>query len=63
VLICAVHRGGHDGEVLDGDEQVGELRPDDIVEFAPLVRDPDGTGRPPWVTSDARPDDLAPPAI
>lgn len=58
VLIRAVHRGGDDGKVLEDDEQIGELRPDDIVEFAPLVREPDGSERPSWVTSDARPEEL-----
>lgn len=59
VVIVAVHRGGPDeGEILREDPAIGRLRPDDIVELAPLIREADGTERPSFVTSDARPDEL-----
>jgi len=59
VVVVAVHRGGPDeGEILRDDPTIGRLRPDDVVEFAPLIREADGTERPSFVTSDARPDEL-----
>jgi hypothetical protein len=59
VVIVAVHRGGpDDGEILRDDRAIGRLRPDDAVEFAPLIREADGSERPSFVTSDARPDEL-----
>lgn len=60
ILILAVHRGGDDGQILQDDAEVGELRPDDVIEWAPFVRERDGTLRPSFVTSDATPDELAP---
>ncbi|MCC6311580.1 MAG: hypothetical protein IT345_11805 [Trueperaceae bacterium] len=59
VVIVAVHRGGPDaGEILRDDGAIGRLRPDDVVEFAPLVRAADGSERRSFVTSDARPAEL-----
>jgi len=59
VLIHAVHRGDpDDGKILTDDALIGELRPEDVVEFLPLITEPDGTVRPSWVASDARPDEL-----
>lgn len=59
VLIHAVHRGDpDDGAILTDDRLIGELRPDDVVEFAPLTTEKDGNVRASWVTSDARPDAL-----
>ena len=58
VLVIAVHRGGDDGQVLQDDAEIGELRSDDVVEWAPFIREADGTERPSWVTSDAKPDEL-----
>ncbi len=61
VLVVAVIRGGDDdGQVLRNDAEIGELRPDDVVEFAPIIRERDGTERPSWVTSDAAPEELVP---
>ena len=64
VLLRAVHRGDpDDGVILTDDELIGELQPDDIVEFVPFVAEPGVGTRPSWVTSDARPDELElPPA-
>ena len=64
VLIRAVHRGDpDDGVILTDDALIGELQPDDVVEFVPFVAEPDDTVRPSWVASDARPDELElPPA-
>lgn len=64
VLIRAVHRGDpDDGRILTDDALIGELQPDDMVEFLPLITEPDGTVRPSRVASDARPDELQlPPA-
>lgn len=63
ILIRSVHRGHpDDGQILEDDELIGELRPDDIVEFAPLITEKDGSVRASWVTSDARPDELRTPA-
>lgn len=59
VVIRFVHRGGpDDGQILESDELIGELRPGDVVEFAPVITEPDGTTRVSWVTSDATPDEL-----
>jgi hypothetical protein len=59
VLINAVHRGDpDDGVILTDDRSIGELQPDDIVEFVPFVTEADGTVRPSWVASDERPDEL-----
>jgi hypothetical protein len=62
VLIRAVHRGDpDDGVILTDDRLIGELQADDVVEFVPFVTEPDGTIRPSWVASDARPDELLEP--
>ena len=60
VVVVAVHRGGDDGAILETDAEVGELRPDDLVEFVQVVRRADGTETTTWATSDARPDELGP---
>ena len=44
--------------ILQDDAEIGELRPDDVVEFAPFIREANGTERPSWVTSDASPKEL-----
>ena len=44
--------------ILTDDSLIGELQPDDIVEFVPFVAEPGGGVRPSRVTSDARPDEL-----
>jgi hypothetical protein len=64
VIIRAVDRGDpDDGVILADDLLIGELQPNDMVEFLPLITEPDGTVRPSWVASDARPDELQiPPA-
>lgn len=63
VLIHAVHRGDpDDGAILTDDRLIGELQADDIVEFVPFITEPDGTVRPSWVASDARPDELQAPS-
>lgn len=52
VVIVQVLRGGDpdDYQILRSDEEIGDLLPTDIVEFAPLI----GGSRRSWVTSDAR---------
>lgn len=53
VQIVAVHR---DDRILRDDEEIGELRPDDLIEFRPWM---ETEGRWSFVTSDAAPDELA----
>lgn len=61
VLLRAVHQGDpDDGVILSDDRLIGELQPDDIVEFVTFVTEPDGTVRPSWVASDASPAELQP---
>lgn len=58
-VVLAVHRGSVDDKaILTDDESIGAIRPDDIVEFAPIIRERDGRERRSWITSDARPDEL-----
>lgn len=57
VVVVAVHRGD---EVLHEDSVVGELRPDDWVEFTPLIADADGPESVSWVCSDTPPHELGP---
>ena len=61
VQIVAVHRGSDPDskEILTDDEDIGELRPDDLVEVAPVIVE-NGKERVSWVTSDCRPEQLHP---
>lgn len=54
VRVVAVHRGE---ELLRSDEEVGELQPDDVVEFTPWMEE---AARFSWVSSDAYPLELVP---
>ena len=42
-----------DGQVLNGDAEIGSLRPTDDIAFAPEIVEKDGTRRFSWATSDA----------
>ena len=58
-VIVAVHRGTPDDKfILTDDESIGAVQPDDIVEFAPIIEERDGTERRSWITSDAKPHEL-----
>ena len=58
-VIVAIHRGTTDDKfILTDDASIGTIRPDDIIEFAPIVAERGGTERRSWITSDAKPDDL-----
>lgn len=57
VIVIAVHRIPEDGtaddaRILTDDTEIGELTPDDVIEFAPEVVEKDGTRRWSWVRSD-----------
>ena len=62
VQIVAILRGASadDHDILTTDELIGEIRPDDIVEVAPIILGEEGS-RPSFPTSDARPDHLVAP--
>ena len=58
-VIVAVHRGTTDDKfILTNDESIGRVLPEDIIEFAPIVCERDGTERRSWITSDAKPDEM-----
>lgn len=60
VKIVSVLRGpGENPELLREDRDIGALRADDVVEFVPLVEEEGQAPRWSWVSSDARPDELA----
>lgn len=54
VRVVAVHR---DGQVLRDDRAIGEVTPDDVIEFAPEIAE-DGERRWSFVTSDATGDEI-----
>ncbi|MBI3844527.1 MAG: hypothetical protein HY292_07780 [Planctomycetes bacterium] len=37
VVIVSVQRGGDNGVILRDDAAVGTVRPDDVIEFAPII--------------------------
>ena len=47
-----------DGQVLNDDAEIGDLRATDDIAFAPQIVETDGTRRFSWVTSDATLADL-----
>ena len=55
VVLRSVHRGE---EILEDDERIGEIRDDDVLEVAPVIRDAKGGERASFVTSDATLDEL-----
>ena len=58
-VIVAVHRGSVDDKfILTDDASIGTIRPDDIIEFAPIVQEASGRERRSWITSDAKPHEL-----
>lgn len=57
VVLLSVHR---DDAILDSDEAIGWLRPNDVIEFAPLSTEADGSERMSWVTSDGKPGEFWP---
>ena len=42
-----------DGQVLNDDAEIGNLRTDDLIAFAPQIVEKDGTRRFSWATSDS----------
>ena len=57
VIVIAVHRipdGGttDDARILTDDAEIGELTPDDVIEFAPEIVEANGQRRWSWVRSD-----------
>ena len=57
VVLLNVHR---DDEILRSDEAIGTLRRGDVIEFAPLITEADGSERMSWVTSDGYPGEFGP---
>jgi hypothetical protein len=62
MVVIAVLRGDPDHQQsLRDDEAIGELQPDDLLEYVQIYRDKDGTERTTWVTGDAPVWELGPP--